>query len=313
MFVVVVVCVVGREGGRSGERGVWSVNFGPILSTPLQDQGQMRTPPLVLASASSRHQALCVFVLPSVHFLLPRFYICFRSPSLSWLLFTCPAFRRITASVSCHGLPFASRGRPDVAPSGIRFTFTLPDLVSSGNQQHLNSNFPVLPRTLLHAIAVVALQSVQTRICRPSTALVMIAWHSGFCCAMTLTSLVSSTNRFTTVPLVIMMPPLVDFLSGTVRPLRIRVHVHFDAVVHVSTPEVPACLRPSLPTSPLRRIRHSSCAPALAAHCTSDLSKLMSNMPCGCVGVPALSEDSHQTVGDITTSRNNPRMAWGKA
>ena len=107
----------------------------------------------VLASTSSRHQTLC---LHPVHFLLPRFSICFRSPSLSSRALH---FVGITASVSCHGLQFASRGRPDVAPSRIRFTFILPDLVSSGNHRHLNSNCPVLRRTLLHAIAVVALQS----------------------------------------------------------------------------------------------------------------------------------------------------------
>ena len=73
-------CVVGREGRKSGEEGVWSINTGTILSTTLQDQGQMRIPPVVLASACSRHQTLC---LHPVHFLLPRFSICFRSPSLS--------------------------------------------------------------------------------------------------------------------------------------------------------------------------------------------------------------------------------------
>ena len=89
---------------------------------------------------------------------------------------------------SCHGLPFESRRRPDVAPSGIRFTFTLPDLVSSGNHKHLNSNCPVLPRTFLHAIAVVAFA-----ICPDSH---LQTFHRsrddrmafGFCCTMTLTS-----------------------------------------------------------------------------------------------------------------------------
>ena len=37
------------------------------------------------------------------------------------------------------------------------------------------------------------------------------------------------------------------------------------------------------------------------------------HMRCGCVGVPALGEDSRQTVGFVTTGRTKRGMAWRKA
>ena len=37
------------------------------------------------------------------------------------------------------------------------------------------------------------------------------------------------------------------------------------------------------------------------------------HMPCGCVGVPALGEDSRQTAGNITAGRTKRGMAWGSA
>ena len=143
-----------------------------------------------------------------------------------------------------------------------------------------------LSSPLVDAIALAALKSVHTRtsalspksviidcIPRPSAAPVTTAWYS--------TSAVLSVREacvldqcFTIVPLPIIMPPLVDFLSGpcaqsestctsTITP---------SCFHHPRSPQVSACLLQPFPASRVgfASFVHISCE----THCTSDLSRL---------------------------------------
>ena len=140
---------------------------------------------------------------------------------------------------------------------GALLVFTLPDLATSRSPQELK--FHILPRPLRDAIALAALDSVQTRTCAvgPKSVIInCIPRASSFPCVL--------HQCFTAVPLIIVVPLLVDFHSAPV--------AQSESTCMSTSPRRVLASPTSFPT-PLCRIRHLRACVLRERCCTSAPSK----------------------------------------